>query len=713
MSQITATSLPQWSDMALSFFGEPDTDRFLGKPWCRSDELAIWFSRSSWSLAYLFQTKKAITGKEQINVWIPDYFCNSALVKLRELGCVPVFYPLSDDLSPDLSACTQLVDSFKPDIFVLVHFFGKPVEASNSLDLCKKAGAWLVEDATHVLKPAPGVGEVGDAVMYSPYKYLPLYDGAVLVLRPKGPAVLDVAEMLVKANHEAKPDESRSESGILYWLFKRALQKINIRRRTFSDTFNLDADLTPGAIPSVRMSRFSRRMLSRILDNLENFEEVRLQRLADWQGILQLIDCPAVLNFDDNNSSSYQAVLQFSDKKIAKSYYSIFLAAGIPVTTWPDLPPEIINSQDNHKKAILLRQACLYLPIHQTITRKQIIRAGKKLSILSTSEKEVNPSVKTLVYSEWAELWHRCSHTNMMQSWEYGAAKEEVDGWQAIRLKISAHSGEPIALVQVLVRSLPALGKVARINRGPLAITIMEEEGKMHKIDAIKALLIYAKEQNWRVMQIAPELPGNAKAEILLQFIGFTKLQRTTWGSALLSLQENEDDLLMHLKGKWRNGMRKGLKQGVIVRHGSNKGEDLELLLDNYRTLQNDRKFGGLSEELLRALASQQGNKWQFNLYIGIDESKDEALLGTLVTIRSGDTTTYLIGTTTDVGRKVQANSVLLWEAILHAKASGCDWFDVGGLNADTPTGIADFKKGLNASPYELAGEWRGWKYNL
>jgi lipid II:glycine glycyltransferase (peptidoglycan interpeptide bridge formation enzyme) len=78
-----------------------------------------------------------------------------------------------------------------------------------------------------------------------------------------------------------------------------------------------------------------------------------------------------------------------------------------------------------------------------------------------------------------------------------------------------------------------------------------------------------------------------------------------------------------------------------------------------------------------------------------------------LVSILHGDTATYLVSSTTDRGRQVQANSVLLWQAILHARRAGCAWFDIGGLNAATPKGIAEFKQGLNATPYALAGEWR------
>ena len=51
------------------------------------------------------------------------------------------------------------------------------------------------------------------------------------------------------------------------------------------------------------------------------------------------------------------------------------------------------------------------------------------------------------------------------------------------------------------------------------------------------------------------------------------------------------------------------------------------------------------------------------------------------------------LGVTNNTGKKLQANSVLLWEAIIHSKYLGCKWFDIGGLSEETPKGIADFKK--------------------
>jgi lipid II:glycine glycyltransferase (peptidoglycan interpeptide bridge formation enzyme) len=109
---------------------------------------------------------------------------------------------------------------------------------------------------------------------------------------------------------------------------------------------------------------------------------------------------------------------------------------------------------------------------------------------------------------------------------------------------------------------------------------------------------------------------------------------------------------------------------------------------------------------MLKALALQSGKKWKFYLLIANNEQNKEEL-GNLVSIHHGSTATYLIGNTKSLGRKYNANYVLLWTAIKNAKNEGCKWFDIGGLDSTTPHGIAHFKKGLKAAPYFLVGEWR------
>jgi lipid II:glycine glycyltransferase (peptidoglycan interpeptide bridge formation enzyme) len=239
-----------------------------------------------------------------------------------------------------------------------------------------------------------------------------------------------------------------------------------------------------------------------------------------------------------------------------------------------------------------------------------------------------------------------------------------------------------------------------------------DEQTIENVLNILQVLLREACKRHWWMMQIAPELPINKKVVKGLMEMGVRQRQEPAWASGRLALSVGEDSLVMGFNGKWRNCLRKGERLGVTVSRNNGTGADLDLLVRNYLDLQRSKSFQGLSEALIRRLAAQHGKAWEFNLFFARTtiESTSEEPIGILVTIRHGDTATYLIGSTSDKGRHMQANSVLLWRAILHAKESGCAWFDIGGLSDITPKGVAEFKKGIMATPYALVGEWR-WYY--
>jgi len=303
----------------------------------------------------------------------------------------------------------------------------------------------------------------------------------------------------------------------------------------------------------------------------------------------------------------------------------------------------------------------------------------------------------------------------MLQSWEYGSAKSKAEGWNPKRFIVMNDIDNPIALVQILHKGLPFIGGAARLNRGPLLIEGKTTVNKTQlKLIILNLLIKESRKQRWWMFQAAPELSKSNFAQFGMKALGFNKLPLIPWASGILPLDGDDQSLLMSFNGKWRNSMRKGEKLGVKVTRKECSGGELDLLLKNYNKLQNKRDFKGLSDSLLGGLAGQKGSHWGFNLFIARDnnlEAIDEDPLGILVSIRSGDTAIYLIGLSNDKGRKMNANSVLLWQAILYANNQGdCRWFDIGGLNQSTPKGIASFKKGLNAIPYNSVGEWRKWQ---
>ena len=296
-----------------------------------------------------------------------------------------------------------------------------------------------------------------------------------------------------------------------------------------------------------------------------------------------------------------------------------------------------------------------------------------------------------------------------MQSWFYGESKAKSDNLEAKYLALEEKS-EIVSIVQILIKKIPFVGSLARINRGPIVVgKVNEIEKNEILINSISRVIQECKRRRWLMLQIAPELSSIDEIERRLKQIGLRKLSSPAWASGLLGLNENEEDILMSLNGKWRNCLRKGWKLGVEAGLSHDLSKDIKVLNDFYKTLQKDKDFVGLSDSLLQAMSQQSHTFWDFNIFIAKskEKGKSEDILGILVSVDHGNKSIYLIGAASEEGRKLQANYVLLWEAILEAKRKGCAYFDIGGLNETTPSGIAHFKKGIKAVPYSLVGEWR------
>jgi lipid II:glycine glycyltransferase (peptidoglycan interpeptide bridge formation enzyme) len=95
---------------------------------------------------------------------------------------------------------------------------------------------------------------------------------------------------------------------------------------------------------------------------------------------------------------------------------------------------------------------------------------------------------------------------------------------------------------------------------------------------------------------------------------------------------------------------------------------------------------------------------------LALTAKKDGNNVGSLITAKHGGTATYLVGFTNKMGRKTNANYLLLWKAILNCMELGVKWFDVGGIDENNTPGIAHFKEGLGGEQYNLMGEYSACK---
>lgn len=296
---------------------------------------------------------------------------------------------------------------------------------------------------------------------------------------------------------------------------------------------------------------------------------------------------------------------------------------------------------------------------------------------------------------EWEALTAAAGRSNLLQSWAYGAAKQQVEGWRPRRAVLTAH-GRPVAIAQVLERRLGPT-RIARLNRGPLWLVPPTPADWRDALARIAAPW-----RAWRLgaLFLAPELPAGAEADAILGALRCRRRGAPAWCSAWLGLDGDEAALRRNLKGKWRNMLVSAEKAGLDV-----TAMPVEQLLADYARFMEERRFTGVPPAIVAAMAAHAWRPDDLRALAAVPAGGGASVGGVLMA-RHGDAATYLIGWNNDEGRRLKAGNLLLWQGALAARRDGCRWFDLGGIDDVLTPGIAAFKRGLNGEEYRLAGEF-------
>jgi len=384
MRAVTQAPLPGWEQIA-RLARSPLSDDQLVTAWLGDGDSYSWFSKSSWSLFALVQAVQA-QKMGPVCVWIPDYFCNAALSPLRKIGVQFRFYPIQFDLKPDLSACRQMLAKGDPDLFVLVHYMGQSALSSAVYEFCKSANAYLVEDCAHVLEPVDGIGMAGDFVLYSLHKHLPIPDGALLVARSGGPAQTgkqrlnwmdfdsDIQSVGTDGNH-IKP--------VALWFIKRLLQCAGWRTRPKPIVFGpTHSSAIQQPFGFLQMSGSAKRILSSVAGQISRIAGKRqsnYQKLVSGVGKTKELTDMGIAPLP-MQTTAYMAGFSAPNSIVAERLFHLIRRTGFPVTTWPDLPPEVLSRPSKHSVALHLRKTRFYFPIHQSLDFTHIEKQGLELS---------------------------------------------------------------------------------------------------------------------------------------------------------------------------------------------------------------------------------------------------------------------------------------------------------------------------------------------
>lgn len=170
---------------------------------------------------------------------------------------------------------------------------------------------------------------------------------------------------------------------------------------------------------------------------------------------------------------------------------------------------------------------------------------------------------------------------------------------------------------------------------------------------------------------------------------------------AELTLDPSLDVMAARLAQKWRNRLRHGQAQGLVIRRRP-MPPDKRFWLFKAEALQSLRKwYQPLAPEMIAAMAAcKLGAVQVFTAYhLG-------RRVAAMLFLRHGSAATYQIGWSSPEGRKLSAGPALMWRAMVELQSMGADKIDLGAADKHLAPGLAHFKRGTGADLRSLGGTW-------
>jgi dTDP-4-amino-4,6-dideoxygalactose transaminase len=360
-----------WPGLTAREFLARPSDRMLPYPLSHAHRLSFHVARSG--IYHLFM---ALRLEPKDVVLVPDYHSGNEVSAILAANARIVYYPIMQNLEPDLDQMARLVRLHRPRVIYVIHYLGWPQPLKDIQNLCGESGSILVEDcALALLSDLDGksLGEFGDYSIFCLYKTLPVPNGGLLVQNrsllpalsglkldrcPRIAAAGRVAELALEAVRSR-----RDRVGKILFSAKQAVGRM-LRSRGVGQVLVGDIGWN---LSNVRfaMSAISDKVLAGL-----NYAEIRRKRRANFLRLQSLLDGAATVlrpDLAEGVCPLFFPILVDDKRSAARALWNRGISA---VEFWNDEHAQA--SMYGGPAARFLRAHVLELPIHQDVTSEQI-----------------------------------------------------------------------------------------------------------------------------------------------------------------------------------------------------------------------------------------------------------------------------------------------------------------------------------------------------
>jgi peptidoglycan pentaglycine glycine transferase (the first glycine) len=307
----------------------------------------------------------------------------------------------------------------------------------------------------------------------------------------------------------------------------------------------------------------------------------------------------------------------------------------------------------------------------------------------------------------WERFLEKFPNVHLLQTLEWGKLKQNF-GWEPVWITRD-HTG-----AQILFRKLPAGLSIAYIPKGPVG------QGWENLLPEIEA---ECRIRRSIYLKIETDIfDSDPTYSYYPSTFGRTELPQSYFSSQesiqpprtiLVDLRGSEEEILSRMKQKTRYNIRIAERKGVTVETSTNVGEFYSLIVET-----GDRDgFGVHQEEYYRQVYQLFTSTGKSELYLAKVEGRPVA--GIMV-FKNGARAWYLYGASSEKHREKMPSYLLQWKAMLWAKESGCEIYDLWGVpdedeeqlenqfsnRSDGLWGVYRFKRGFGGRLVRSAGPY-------
>lgn len=650
----------------------------------------IFTHSSAASLQLIFTAYKKLSEKKDIHVYIPAYFCEETLNKVRGPGIRICFYETDGDLEPDWKKLREQKD-LTVDIFLFCHYFGVFHDVSRARNFCDQKKAVLIEDCAHVLYPAGSYGRKGDFVLYSPHKVIPVPDGGIIARnKSRLDIVTQITEMITKECSTA------DQNACILWRMKKAVQKVTGIQSEVPYTDGAHYGTAENHYPEqMHISEYSLRAVRGLTKKqLKQMAYIRRCNLKTMDRLVHEMEPDAESLLKSSDECPYFAAYRIHSARKRKQLVNMLKKRGIGVLYWPDLPQELKDT-DGYIPEKELSEKLIAVPVHQGIRPRNI--AGK---ISRTTAEQQEFSLRYIqdtkeARQEWEHVMKRVRMGNIPQDWSYGNAKKRVEKWGLKRAIIYNRQKEAVGVLQMLQKTRAGITAAVRINRGPLLVSGYDTaENKLQVMELVRRDIRHPVPVIY-----APDIEFSGENLARMTQHGWIQWNVFGFPSGLLDLSQKEETIRKNLDGKWRNQLKAAEKKGLVLRTDQGRFEEM---LDLYEENQKEKGYTGVPGDILRDLMYQKKTPLRL-MYV---ENENRELTAFDIFYTASNFGLYFVGWNSAEGRKQYANHYLLYQAAVFFKKEGMRWLDLGGIDHIETEENAVFKDGMRPVHYQLLGEF-------